>query len=266
MLSQLFTKLNKKHDLGIVFSGGGARGISHIGVLKALEEADIYPDLVCGVSSGAIVGAFYTDGWKPDDIFRVFKDEGFFSFVRISFPRTGLLRLSGFVKLLKNNLSAKHFEDLKKPLVVNATDFKKGETRFFEEGELIKPVLASSSIPVLFSPVQIGDDIYVDGGLLNNLPYEPLNQYCKKLIGVNANPLGYEKDFNNLVDIAQRTFQLSVASNIMDKKEKFDLLIEPPALNRYNILRLSKAEELYEIGYEFTKQTLRNVNKQSLVG
>lgn len=261
MLNNPLTKLNKKHDLGIVFSGGGARGIGHIGVLKALEEEGIEPGFICGVSSGAIVGAFYADGWSPRDIFQLFKDEGFFSFVRISFPRTGLLKLSGFVKLLKQYLSAQRFEDLKKRFVVSATDFNRGQTCFFEQGNLIKPILGSSSIPVLFSPVEIEGEIYVDGGLLDNLPYEPINRYCRKLIGVNVNPLGIEKDFNNLVDIAERTFQLSVASNVMNKKGKFDLLLEPPGLDRYNILWLNKAEEIFEISYESAKQTLRNMDK-----
>ena len=261
MLDKLFTKISKKHHLGIVLSGGGARGIAHLGVLKAMEEEGIEPDFICGVSSGAIVGAFYADGWQPEDIFNLFRDQGFFKFVNLGFPKTGLLRLSGFVKLFKDHLAAKQFEDLQKDFVVMATNFNKGEPRFFQEGDLVKPILASSSIPVLFSPVEIDGELYVDGGLYDNLPYEPVNEYCERLIGVHANPIGRSKDFNNLVDIAERTFQLSVAGHSRSKKEQFDLFIEPPGLDKYNILRISKAEEIYNIGYEAAQQLLNQIDK-----
>lgn len=256
MPEQPSTKINKKNQLGIVLSGGGARGIAHLGVLKALEEQHIKPDVICGVSSGAIVGAFYADGWEPDAIFNLFKDQGFFKFVKIGFPKTGLLRLSGFIKMFKDHLSTDRFEDLQKRLVVMATNFNLGEPAFFSEGDIIKPILASSSIPVLFSPVELDGHLYVDGGLYDNLPYEPINEYCHQLIGVHVNPIGRSKDFNNLVDIAERTFQLSVAGHIPQKKGQFDLFIEPPGLDEYNILRISKADEIFNIGYESAQKLL----------
>lgn len=258
----LLTNLTKPHDLGIVLSGGGARGVAHIGVLKALEEAGYNPDFVGGVSSGAIVGALFADGYRPDEIFEIFNDHGFFSFVQIGIPKTGLLRLSGMLKLLKKHLKVENFQSLQKKLVVMATDFNKGTRRFFEEGNLVKPILASSSIPVLFSPVEIGGETYVDGGLIDNLPYDYPKSYCKQLIGVHVNPLGIGKEFNNLIDIAERTFQLSVTGHIPQRKKQFDVFIEPPGLHEYNILRISKAEEIYNIGYEAAKKQISALNQQ----
>ncbi len=265
MQEQPVTKINKKNQLGIVLSGGGARGIAHLGVLKALEEQQLKPDMVCGVSSGAIVGAFYSDGWEPEAIFNLFKDQGFFKFVNIGFPKTGLLRMSGFIKMFREHLSANKFEHLQKRLLVMATNFNLGEPAFFKEGDMVKPILASSSIPVLFSPVELDGHFYVDGGLYDNLPYEPVNEYCRQLIGVHVNPIGRSKYFSNLVDIAERTFQLSVAGHIWQKKDQFDLFIEPPGLDEYNILRISKAEEIFNIGYESAKETLKdNVSLKQL--
>lgn len=235
---------------GVVLSGGGSRGVAHLGALKALEEYDLEPDFICGVSSGAIIGAFYADGWQPDDIFNLFQNQHFFKFVRLSFPITGMLKLSGFTKLLNENLSVTRFEDLKKQLVVMATNFNEGSPAFFEKGDLVKPTLASSSIPVLFSPVQIGSDKYVDGGLMDNLPFEPANEYCNFLIGVHVNPLARNPNIGNMVEVAERTFQLSVVANIRDKYDKFDLLIEPKGLDRFNILSLANAHEIYDIGYQ----------------
>ncbi len=242
---------------GIVLSGGGSRGVAHLGVLKALEEYNLEPDFICGVSSGAIIGAFYADGWSPEAIFDIFQDQHFFNFVRLSFPITGMLKLSGFTKLLKDNLSTTNFEDLQKKLLVMATNFNEGAPAFFEEGDLLKPTLASSSIPVLFSPVKIGTDLYVDGGLIDNMPYEPANEYCDFLMGVHVNPLARNPNIGNMVEVAERTFQLSVVANIRDKYDKFDLLIEPQGLDRFNILSLANAQEIFDIGYEGAIRTIR---------
>ncbi len=244
-------------ERGVVLSGGGSRGVAHLGVLKALEEFDLEPNFICGVSSGAIVGAFYADGWKPDDIFELFQNQHFFKFVRLSFPITGMLKLSGFTKLLNENLSVTRFEDLKKQLVVMATNFNEGSTAFFKEGDLVKPTLASSSIPVLFSPVKIGTDLYVDGGLVDNLPYEPANEYCNLIMGVHVTPLARNPNIGNMVEVAERTFQLSVVANIRDKYDKFDLLIEPKGLDRFNILSLANAQEIFDIGYQEASRQIK---------
>lgn len=248
---------------GIVLSGGGSRGVAHLGVLKALEAYNLAPDFICGVSSGAIVGAFYADGWKPDDIFDLFQDQHFFNFVRLSFPITGMLKLSGFTKLIQENLSSTRFEELDKQLLVMATNFNEGSPAFFDKGEFLKPILASSSIPVLFSPVKINSNLYVDGGLIDNMPYEPANQYCEFLTGVHVNPLARNNHINNMIEVAERTFQLSVAANIREKYDKFDMVIEPQGLDRFNILSLANAQEIFDIGYEGAAFTIRETLKLS---
>lgn len=244
------------YQQGVVLSGGGSRGVAHLGALKAMAAYGVEPDFICGVSAGAIVGAFYADGWNTDDIFHLFQDQHFFNFVRLSFPITGMLKLSGFTKLLNENLSVTQFEGLKKRLLVMTTNFNEGSPAFFDTGDLVQPILASSSIPVLFSPVKIGSDLYVDGGLMDNLPYEPANRYCQHLIGIHVNPLGRNPNIGNMIDVAERTFQLSVVANIWDKYDKFDLLIEPQGLDQFNILRLAHAKEIFEIGYEGACQAL----------
>lgn len=255
-LFELFTKLKKKYEVGIVLSGGGARGFAHIGVLKALFEKGIYPDAISGVSSGAIVGAFIADGYTPDEIFDMFKDTALFKFVNIAFPKTGLMKMTGLIQRLKKNLRSRNFGELDKRLFVVATDFGNARYEVFHEGPLIKPILASSSIPVLFSPVVINGSIYVDGGLLDNLPYQPMRGVCHKLIGVQVNPLGKKKDFNNLADIAERTFHLSIAGDLSKVKKQFDVYIEPKGLENYNILKISKAREIMDVGYEYTHHFL----------
>lgn len=258
LLPDTLTNLNKRYDLGIVLSGGGVRGFAHIGVLKALEENGFYPDAISGVSSGAIVGSLYADGYKPDEIYSIFKQKGFFKFLKLALPGTGLMKLSGLIDMLKTELKAQTFEELSKKLFVTATDFTNGREAVFQQGDLIRPIFASASIPVLFSPVEINGNTYVDGGLMNNLPLDPLKGKCKKLIAVHVNPLGAKTEFNNLIDIAERTFHLSVTGHLYEIQRQCDLFIEPSGLEKYNILNVYKSEEIYNLGYDYAHQLLLN--------
>lgn len=250
MLLKRFTNLNKKYNLGLVLSGGGARGFAHLGVLKALNEKGIYPDIISGVSSGAIAGIFYANGYTPQEIFDFLKDKKLFKFIQVTIPRTGFLRITGFLHVLKEKLKVQTFEELEPKVILTTTNLNTGKSVTFSHGEILKPLLASVSMPVLFSPVKINNQLYADGGLLDNLPLNPIKDQCKKLIGVNVNPVGQDDDIHNLRDIAERTFSLSVSGKLSHMKEKFDYYIEPQKLINYSLIRLSKAQEIFDIGYE----------------
>ncbi len=248
---------NKKFETGLILSGGGTRGFAHAGILKALNEADIYPDVIAGVSAGAIVGALYADGHSPGEMLEIFSQEGgFFKYVKMSIPGKGLFRTVGLKEKLTKNLNAKTFEDLKIPLIVAATNMSKGEIVYFSEGNIVEKVLASASIPVLFEPVEIGGELYVDGGVLDNFPVTPLAKKCKKLVGVSLNPIQPEKEFGNLFKIAERTFRLSVSSNISSKIDLCDMVFEPEELGGYGLLDPSKGKEIFELGYRIASEKL----------
>ena len=105
----------KKYKTGVVLSGGGARGFAHLGVLKALNDAGIYPDVISGTSAGALVGVLYADGYSPEEILKMMNATSRLHYIRPTVPREGLLQISGIVTILKENLRAKTFEDLKIP-------------------------------------------------------------------------------------------------------------------------------------------------------
>ncbi|MDY0100307.1 MAG: patatin-like phospholipase family protein [Bacteroidales bacterium] len=248
----------KKYNVGLVLSGGGARGFAHIGVLKALNESDIYPDVIAGTSAGALVGVLYADGYTPDEIMQMMNSSSLLHYIRPTVPREGLLQISGIERILRENLRAKRFEDLKIPLFVTATDLNNGKTMYFSRGELLNPVIASASIPVLFKPVIINNIHYVDGGVLDNLPLKPLKNKCSLLIGSYVNPTGYEESVESLVQIAERTFMLSMSREVIEKSRKFDLYIAPIELKNYKILDPVKAAEVFNIGYNSTREKLKD--------
>lgn len=247
----------KKYKTGLVLSGGGARGFAHLGLIQALNDAGIFPDIISGTSAGAIVGVLYADGYTPGEILKLMNSGSRLDFMRPAMPREGLLQISGISKILKTNLRAKTFSELKIPLFVAATDINNGKPVYFSEGELIDPVIASASIPVIFQPVKINDISYVDGGVLDNLPVFPIENDCKVIIGSFVNPVGYAEKISGLINIAERTFMLSMSKEILEKAKKFDFFVAPMELSNYKILDPEKASELFAIGYKETKDKLK---------
>jgi len=253
-----------KYKIGIVLSGGGARGFAHLGVLEALNEAGIFPDVVSGTSAGALAGVLYADGHTPKEIQKILNAGSRLDFMRPTLPREGLLQISGVTKILKNSLHAETFEELKIPLYVTATDLNNGKAVYFSKGGLLEPVIASASIPVLFQAVIINNIYYVDGGVLDNMPLKPIEHACKFLIGSFVNPVGYMEKVSGLINIAERSFMLSMSKEIIEKSKKFDLFIAPAELSNYKILDPEKAEELFTIGYNATKEKLKKINIDKL--
>jgi NTE family protein len=250
---------------GIVLSGGGARGFAHIGVLQALNEAGIFPDVISGTSAGALAGVLYADGYTPGEIMEIMKTDSMFHYIRPVVPKEGFLQISGIEKILHDNLRARKFEDLKIPLFVAATDLNNGTIEYFSKGELLRPVIASASIPVLFKPVIINNIHYVDGGVLDNLPIDAIKDKCEFVIGSSVNPTAYEESVTSMMQIAERTFFLSLSREVREKSAKFDMLVAPVELKNYKALDPVKAAELFVIGYKATKEKLKYLDVKRLI-
>jgi len=256
---------DQKYNTGVVLSGGGARGFAHLGVLQALNEAGIYPDIVSGTSAGALAGVMYCDGYSPKEICKIMKASSRLNYMKPTLPRDGLLQISGIRKILETNLRAKTFKDLKIPLYVTATDLNNGKAVYFSEGDLLDTVIASASIPVLFKPVIINNIYYVDGGILDNFPVHPIENRCRLIIGSFVNPVGYEGIINGLTKIAERTFMLTMSKEVDEKLQKFDLCIAPLELKNYSIMDPVKAEEVFKVGYRATKEKLKEPETQKIL-
>lgn len=249
-------QLSKDYNLGLVLSGGAARGFAHPGVIKALHEFDMYPDIISGTSAGAIAGCFYADGYEPEEILELFKGKRFLDFTRLRIATTGLLEVSGLKKLLKKNIRAKSFDALQRELVVCVTNFRTGKAEYLHQGDLIEAVIASASIPALFTPVRINGDHYIDGGVVDNFPIFPIKDRCKDLVGVVVNTVGEETGRISIVSISIRSFQLSMSSEVKHKKGLVDIYIEPEKLKSYSFMDVKSGPEMFEIGYNAAKEIL----------
>ncbi len=253
----------KKYKYGIVLSGGAVRGFAHAGVLKALNEAGIYPEVISGASAGSIVGALYADGHKPDDILGIFADKSLYKFLEFIVPSKGLMKITGLHKVLIQQLRARNFEDLNLPLYITLTDMNHAVPVYISKGELARAVIASCTIPLMFTPVVIDGITYVDGGVMNNLPLEPLEGQCEVLIGVNSNPIGYMEEFKSMIKLTDRAVHMIIESAIREKKKRFDLFIEPAALNTFGLLDMAKGRDMFLIGYEEGKKRVKEWQDQN---
>lgn len=243
--------------VGVVLSGGGARGITHIGVLKALEEFGVPIHLMSGTSVGAVVGALYACGHAPDKILEIILTTHFFRSIRLAWTLKGLLSLDGLRNVLLKYISYNTFESLPLPLTVAATDIKLGKSTYFSAGELIPALLASCCVPAVFDPFKLNGDVYVDGGIMDNLPAKPIRDRCDLLIGLHCNFISSEFDVKNLRAVIERSLLMAINGNTVVSKGLCDILIEPTEAGKISTFDLGKARELFDIGYQFTKMNFK---------
>ncbi|GHT34209.1 hypothetical protein AGMMS49574_21280 [Bacteroidia bacterium] len=258
-------KLNegqKKYRLGLALSGGGAKGFAHIGVLKMLEECRLMPDIISGTSAGSIVGVLYADGYSADKIQELFTGREFSEFAHLQIPKDGIFDSNRFCKFLKRHLRAKRFEDLKIPLVVVATDLDKGRSHEFRTGPLVDAVVASCSIPIIFSPVEINGTHYVDGGIFRNFPVSTIRDECERIIGVNVSPFIQQKYKQTLWGIAERTYHYLFRANTVEDRLKCDVLIETEDVDGYKTFDLENVATIVGVGYDAAVHAFNKVIKE----
>lgn len=256
--------IRREKTIGIAFSGGGARGFAHVGVIKAFEKFGIVPDIMAGVSAGSIASALYGAGLTPDDIIKCFTDASRFAdFTEWSIPRQGFLRLNRFAKLLEEWLPIRNLEEMRIPTVICATDFDAGKSIGWCKGEIIPRVIASCSIPIVFPPVKIKGTNYVDGGVLRNLPAWAIRDYCTTLYGSNCSPMtkGYKQN-GSILDVAYRTFRLVMKSNTPQDLRLCDHIIQIDQISKVSTFELKSLRKGVEAGYEAACRMLEHTLKE----
>ncbi len=241
--------------LGIALSGGGARGIAHIGVLQALEEAGIQPDCLAGASAGAIVGVLYAAGHSPAEILLIFKSTPLTRILRVSVPFRGLVDSEPLLSALRQYVAAETFQGLQRQFFVSVTNLTQGRSEIVSQGPVLEFVTASAAVPLLFKPCQLNGDQYVDGGMLNNLPVEPLLEQCQRVIGVNVTPIHATPDCEGFLRVASRALDLVMWANVETRLRRCHLEIEPETAG-FGLFEMGRVEEIFRCGYEAARKKL----------
>jgi NTE family protein len=240
------------NDIGIVLSGGGTRGIAHIGVLRALIGHGIYPDRIAGASAGAIVGALYAAGYEPREMLEFFEKNNPFRLSNVSITKPGIIDTDKVRIDFEEYFPDNSFEALQRELRVMATDLTRGEPVEFHTGALIPAVLASSSYPMMFTPIEIDGRLYADGGIVSNFPVELLEGRCGVLLGVHASGMREmeRSDFGNALAVLKRALEVGMFQTSRPKYGTCDVVIRPPNLSRFGIFETKHNAEIEAIGYE----------------
>lgn len=236
--------------IGLALSGGGARGIMHLGVIKALQEQSFDIVRLSGTSAGAIAGALIAHGYSPDEALELIMKTNFLRYFRPSFSKMSFITMEKVEELYLKYLPHDSFEALKIPLTVCATDIQAGESVFFESGRLIRPLMASSCLPGIFEPIVYQKKMLVDGAVMNNLPIEPLLGKIHIIIGSNCNAYPLNKPLRSVANLLERSLLLSIRNKTYDRLRQCDLTFEPTEVSRYDIFDVRKAADIFKIGYQ----------------
>ena len=250
----------KNPKIGLSLSGGGAKGFTHVGVLKVLDSLGVKVDYISGTSMGAIVGGLYAAGYTGKDIERVVMDTDFYSLItdpkprqetsffsksvdkylltvplrngKVSLPSsisTGQRNVYLLKELLKNVSNIDDFSKLPVPFMCVGTNIESGRMQIFEKGDLVSSILASSAFPSLLEPVKIGDSIYVDGAMSVNFPSQPLkDKGIDIVIGVDLNqPLAKRENLNSVISIMNQIIDFGIKKETINQYKYTDINIKP---------------------------------------
>jgi len=246
-----------------VLSGGGIRGLAHVGVLKALLEEGIRPEVVSGTSAGAIVGALYGAGYSAEEMLEFFVEKSPFRISKLALGKPGFFDTDKVVADFREYFPEDSFESLAVPLFVTATDLVDARRVVFSSGPLIRPVLASSSVPFVFTPTEIDGRLFADGGILDNFPVEPLADLCELKMGSYASPMRDidRKTLGSTLGVSQRAFEIGMHSASRQRFGLCDLVISPPELARFTPFETKAMSDCLEIGYRAARARMPEIRE-----
>ena len=257
--------------VGVALGGGGAKGLSHIAFLKALDELGVRPAVIAATSIGAVIGGLYAAGVSGAGLERMLKTIGFKDLYKIVLDfsilsNSAIFTGKGVEEFLSRQIPCQTFAEVEIPLKVVATDFWNRREVVFESGSLTTAIRASMAMPAIFEPVILNGTVLIDGGVVNPLPYDLIRQECDLTIAIDVSG---EKTYvpgdpvPNMVESILSTFQIMQASIVEAKKRLSppDIYVKP-ALTNIRVLDFYRYKEILAGAQDEVqgfKETLQNL-------
>ncbi|HEX7877796.1 MAG TPA: patatin-like phospholipase family protein [Candidatus Eisenbacteria bacterium] len=243
--------------VGVALSGGTAKTIAHIGVLEALEDAGIRVSCITGTSGGAIIGALYAAGFSIPELKALARGVRWNKLARLSFPRLGFLSNDTVHRFLTDLLGSRTFEQLRIPLAIVGTNLLTGDRAIFREGSVALAARVSSTIPHLFAPVEIGDDMYVDGGMVEFLPVATLRDTFDPdvRVGVNLGLRGRLPRPRNFIQVSVVVGTVVARQTVRYNESLADVVVRPDT-SLFHPFDLEASQGLIEVGYQAVVEEL----------
>ncbi|MGY8783450.1 MAG: cyclic nucleotide-binding domain-containing protein [Fidelibacterota bacterium] len=286
-------------SIGVAFGGGGARGLAHVGAYKALLDNGIPIDVVCGTSAGSMMAGIIASGFSIDKIKSIWENFGKDMGIQLfdyNLPYSSIFNGKKYHDALLKIFDDRKIEDLWLPMFCCAANITTAELKVFNRGEICKAVTASSSLPGLLTPVVEKDSLYVDGGLINNMPGDILKEnFNSKLISINVSPekelipnfdsfpnqnslmlkkifakRKFKKEYEELNiptlgSIMVRSIMVGSAHKTKEVASLSDIYLNIPT-NGFAMLNYDKINELFEIGYNYTNNQVKKYDLFSTLG
>ncbi len=294
-VGSLIAQSTKRPKVGLVLSGGGAKGLAHIGVLKVLEEEGIYPDYITGTSMGSVVGGLYAIGYRASDLEKLAKELNwteYFTdvFDRSFFPieiksdveryllsfewRDGQVKLpTGFVDgqnlaLLLSQLTMpvhhiQDFDDFKIPFRCVGADVETGQAVVFSEGDLADAIRCSIGIPTVFEPFDKDSTLIVDGGVIRNLPVQDaLDMGANVTVAVDVGaPLYTREELTSILSILSQTSSYRIVEKNAEQLALADLVIVPDNINDFSFLNFNALDSLIAVGERAARRAIPELRR-----
>jgi len=260
-----------KFKVGVALGGGGARGLAHIGVLKAFEESDVRVGGLSGTSVGALIGSLYAAGISTSKLERLAQDIGWSSLTNYS--RYSLFRLvlteerlsnSNMEVYLREQIGDVRFDQLKIPFACVATDLQTGERVVFREGPVALAARASATYPGLFEPVEFRHRYLVDGGLVSNLPtdlLEPMN--VDMIVAVDVTADVSHSTLKSVLEVMNQAIAIQSERLAQDEIGRAQVVIRPE-INDIGPMDLSRSDELIDDGITAGRRAMPVVKRYIL--
>jgi len=246
----------QRPKIGLALGSGGARGFAHLGVLKALREANISIDFIAGSSMGALVGGFYCAGHDLDRLYKLaaaFRRKYYLDF---TIPKMGFIAGQKIKEFIRIFTMRKTIDQLSPKLWIVATDIKNGEKFIFKEGPLAEAIRASISIPGIFVPEKIGDRLFVDGGVVDRVPISVVKEMGADIvIAVDVSQIKGAAEITSIFDVILQSIDILQDELARIKQIDADVLIKP-RVEQYSAKAFTNTEDIIRIGEEEAKKQI----------
>ncbi|MCA0969387.1 patatin-like phospholipase family protein [Halobacillus litoralis] len=251
----------ERPTVGLALGSGGARGFSHLGVLKVLKDHGIPVDMIAGSSMGALVGAFYAAGQQIEDLYKLaltFKRKYYLDF---TVPRMGFIQGRRIKEYIRLFTFGKNIEDFDLPMSVIATDLYAGQKKVFTSGPASDAVRASIAIPGIFVPERIDDRLYIDGGVMDRVPVSVVKEMgADIIIAVDCAHFDSDPNINTIYDVIIQSIDIMQDELVtaMGGSSDADFMIRPD-VSKYSARAFTNIKEIVEAGERAAEDQVKHI-------
>lgn len=262
MASFQFPFTNREPTFGLALGGGAVFGIAHLGALKALEEHGFRPTHITGTSIGAIMASLYAFGYKPEAIRDMCSELDWWHVSSFGWSKYGIMNNSAMGDFVRCSIGDRDFSESPYPMAFIATDLASRTKVILDQGDVATAAMTSACVPGLYSPIERGDQLLVDGGLVENVPISPLKGWGVDFVmGIDLNGSQRRREPGGMFDALVTAFDIAIDSHTRTQLAEADYVLSLD-LADYDRTDPDQSDELFQEGYDACRKAIPAIRKQ----